>query len=129
MRSTGVFGADLGDLGDLGGIDGPAVLGHGHSVPGLLSLLHTLLPLLFSLLLSLLLLWRTEGTHTGDEMLMGLLKNNSNSDNINSSCPSLERIQWGRLTDGREWGSLLSTVGHCSISESASYGEGIPVWL
>lgn len=28
----------LGDLWDLGGVDGPAVLGHGHSVPGLFPL-------------------------------------------------------------------------------------------
>lgn len=27
----------LGDLWDLVGVDGPAVLGHGHSVPGLFS--------------------------------------------------------------------------------------------
>lgn len=67
LRSTGALVADLGDLGDLGGVDCPAVLGHGHSVPGLVSLLHTLLPLLLPLLFSLLLLllWRTEETHTG----------------------------------------------------------------
>lgn len=35
----------LGDLWDLGGVDGPAVLGHGHSVPGLFSL-HALFSLI-----------------------------------------------------------------------------------
>lgn len=34
----------LGDLWDLGGVDGPAALGHWHSVPGLFSLIHALLP-------------------------------------------------------------------------------------
>lgn len=33
----------LGDLWDLGGVDGPAALGHWHSVPGLLSLIDALL--------------------------------------------------------------------------------------
>lgn len=33
----------LGDLWDLGGVDGPAALGHWHSVPGLFSLVHALL--------------------------------------------------------------------------------------
>lgn len=35
----------LGDLWDLGGVNGPAVLRHGHSVPGLFSL-HALISLL-----------------------------------------------------------------------------------
>ena len=50
-RRVVVSVADLGELGVLGGVDGSAVLGDGHSVPGLLPLLH---PLLSGL-------WRGEG--------------------------------------------------------------------
>lgn len=48
----------LGDLWDLGGVDGPAVLGRGHSVPGLFSL-HALISL-FSLISWI---YRAKGTH------------------------------------------------------------------
>lgn len=54
---VGLIRTYLGDLGDLGGVDGSAVLSHGHSVPGLLSLLDPLLLPLLPLLISLLLLF------------------------------------------------------------------------
>lgn len=51
----------LGDLWDLGGVDGPAVLGHGHSVPGLFSL-HALFSL-FSLISLISWIYEAKETH------------------------------------------------------------------
>lgn len=52
----------LGDLWDLIGVDGPAVLGHGHSVPGLFSR-----RALLSLLSLLSGIYRTRETHPQHE--------------------------------------------------------------